>query len=198
MERIFDAYGVEIEEHSEHSYVVRPSEQMHSEDFPGLPEDGLTLTYRRATALVREDYAFLTWEHPMVAACLERLLGEETGNSSLSLLEGHDLPPGTLLLEALYVLDPVAPSALRAGRFLPPTLIRTLVDEQTRDRHRILPYGRVAQWVRPVERSLAAQVIRRSRERLGELLEASARLADERKAGLLAESLRRMMERLHR
>jgi len=130
----------------------------------------------------------------MVAACLERLLGEDTGNSTLSLLEGHDIPPGTLLLEALYVLDPVAPRYLRAGRFLPPTLIRTLVDEHARDQDQALPYARVQQLIRPVERSLAAQVIRQSRERLGELLENNARLADERKATLLNESLRRMME----
>jgi ATP-dependent helicase HepA len=91
-------------------------------------------------------------------------------------------------------LDPVAPRRLRAGRFLPPTLIRILVDESGRDREQRLTYAQVQVLIRPVERSLAAQVIRRSRERLVELLQASARLAEERKAALLSESLRRMME----
>jgi ATP-dependent helicase HepA len=167
---------------------------MRSEDFPGLSQDGMTLTYERGTALTREDYAFVTWEHPMVTACMEMLLGDDTGNSTLSLLEGHDLVPGTLLLEALYVLDPVAPRSLRAGRFLPPTLIRTLVDELGRDRRLQLPHERVAGLAKPVERALAAQAIRQSRERLGELIDIGARLANERKRVLIGEALRRMME----
>ena len=194
IERVFDAYGVELEAHSERSYLARPSEHMRSEDFPGLGEDGLTFTYHRSTALVREDYAFLTWEHPMVTAWVERLQGEETGNSTLSLLQGHGLPSGTLLLEALYVLDPVAPRHLRAGRFLPPTLIRVLLDERGRDRDQALPYSRVQELAKPVERSLAVQVIRQSRECLVALLETVARLAEGRKTTLLNASLRHMME----
>ena len=64
MERIFDQFGVDQEHHSTTSIALRPGEHMLEHSFPGLPEDGLTATYKRDTALTREEFQFLSWEHP--------------------------------------------------------------------------------------------------------------------------------------
>ncbi|RYZ86424.1 MAG: RNA polymerase-associated protein RapA, partial [Moraxellaceae bacterium] len=42
MDAVFDAFGIDSEKHSEHSLVLHPSDHMRIEQFPGLPESGLT------------------------------------------------------------------------------------------------------------------------------------------------------------
>ena len=64
MERVCDQFGVDQQYHSLHSVVLQPGDHMHEHSFPGLSEDGLTATYDRSKALVREDMQFHTWEHP--------------------------------------------------------------------------------------------------------------------------------------
>ena len=39
-----------------------------------------------------------------------------------------------VLLEALYVVECIAPRGLQAGRFLPPTLLRLVVDQNHLER----------------------------------------------------------------
>lgn len=40
--------------------VLTPSDHMLVPDFPGLPEDGCTITFERDVALSREDAQFIT------------------------------------------------------------------------------------------------------------------------------------------
>jgi SNF2 family DNA or RNA helicase len=72
-------------------------------DFPGLPEDGCTITFERDVALSREDAQFITWEHPLIINGLDLILSGDTGSSTISLLKNKALPVGTLLLELIYV-----------------------------------------------------------------------------------------------
>ena len=73
---------------------------MKTSHFPGLKEDGMTVTYSRSKALVREDMEFLSWEHPMVCESMEMIVGSELGNASLVTISVKGLMPGTLLLES--------------------------------------------------------------------------------------------------
>lgn len=41
--------------------VLTPSDHMLVPDFPGLSEDGITITFDREVALAREDAQFITW-----------------------------------------------------------------------------------------------------------------------------------------
>jgi ATP-dependent helicase HepA len=76
--------------------------------------------------LEREHEAFLTWDHPMVRAALDLLLGSESGNASFGLWES---PGGKrMLLEAWLVVECVAPAHLHVERFLPQTPLRIAVD----------------------------------------------------------------------
>src|SRR5690606_40057980 len=47
LEDVFEAFGVDSERHSEHSLVLHPSDHMRVPHFPGLPEDGVTVTFQR-------------------------------------------------------------------------------------------------------------------------------------------------------
>ncbi|MDH5562828.1 MAG: helicase-related protein, partial [Nitrospirota bacterium] len=47
LEHAFDCFGVEVEDHSLHSWVLRPGAYLQVEQFPELPEDGITVTTNR-------------------------------------------------------------------------------------------------------------------------------------------------------
>jgi len=128
MQKTWNRFGVDFEDHSENAYVVRPGTHMFIGSFPGLPEEGLTITYDRSTALSRDDMHFITWEHPMTTGAIDLILGENKGNASVCILKNKAVKAGTILVEALYKLECVAPKYLQAQRFLPYQCFRLLTD----------------------------------------------------------------------
>jgi ATP-dependent helicase HepA len=99
-----------------------------ADSFPGLPSEGLTVTCDRPSALAREDVSFLTWDHPLVTGALDLLLGAEKGNCSFA--RWPDAKTAGLYVEAVFLLECVAPPPLHIDRFLPPTPLRVLVDHR--------------------------------------------------------------------
>ena len=132
MNRIFDHFGVTVEDVDDRSYHLSPG-QLFTDCFPGLPEEGMMVTCDRKRALGREDVGFLTWDHPMVRGSIDLILSSEKGNSSIVVWgdETVDAPP--ILIEAIYVLESVAPARLHVDRFLPPTPVRVVVDMSGQD-----------------------------------------------------------------
>ena len=126
---LFDIVGINQDDRGENLIVLTPSDHMLVPDFPGLPEDGCTITFERDVALSREDAQFITWEHPLIRNGLDLILSGDTGSSTISLLKNKALPVGTLLLELIYVVEAQAPKQLQLNRFLPPTPVRLLLDK---------------------------------------------------------------------
>ncbi|MGZ4954329.1 MAG: RNA polymerase-associated protein RapA [Methylobacter sp.] len=133
MEDVFECYGVDTEFHSPDCFIVRPSDHLRVSHFPGLTEDGLTLTVNRQIALAREDMQFMTWEHPLVTASMDMVLSSETGNAAISVIKHSDLKAGQFFLECLFIVECSAPAELQIGRFLPHTPIRVLIDQNQKD-----------------------------------------------------------------
>jgi ATP-dependent helicase HepA len=131
--KLCDAFGVEFEGHSNHSYIIRPGDHMQVHHFPELKEEGVTVTFDRETALVHEDRLFISWEHPMLIGGLDLLLGSERGNTALSVCKLAGMKTGEMLLEVVYILECVVPGHLQANRFLPPTVVRLLIDSRGAD-----------------------------------------------------------------
>ncbi|QHM73987.1 RNA polymerase-associated protein RapA [Mixta intestinalis] len=127
---LFDIIGINQEDRSDNLIVLTPSDHMLVPDFPGLPEEGCTITFDRAQALAREDAQYITWEHPIIRNGLDLILSGDTGSCALSLLKNKALPVGTLLIELIYVVEAQAPKHLQLTRFLPPTPVRLLVDRK--------------------------------------------------------------------
>jgi len=125
---LFDIVGINQEDRSDNLIVLTPSDHMLVPDFPGLPEEGCTVTFNRNQALSREDTQFITWEHPLIRNGLDLILSGDTGSCALSLLKNKALPVGTLLVEMIYVVEAQAPKHLQLTRFLPPTPVRLLMD----------------------------------------------------------------------
>lgn len=130
MIRLFDHFGIEVEEMSSRTYLLTPG-SLFTDAFPAIPRDGTTVTADRRNALQRDDIGFLTWDHPMVTGGMDLLLGSEHGNSAFAIW--HSSEERDVMLEALYVLEVVAPARLHVDRFLPPTPMRVLMSERHGD-----------------------------------------------------------------
>ncbi|MGJ8642502.1 MAG: helicase-related protein [Luteolibacter sp.] len=123
--RLFDHLGLDIADLSERSFIFKHGQRM-SDSLSDVPEEGLSVTFDRTTALSREDLGFLTFDHPLFRDALSQLLDGFSGNAAFAT---WDTGKGTsVLLECAFVLETLAPSRLQLDRFLPPTLMRVIVD----------------------------------------------------------------------
>lgn len=132
MNRIFDHFGVSVEDIDSRTFHLKPG-QLFTDSFPGLPDEGTTVTCDRTKALSREDIGFLTWDHPMVRGAIDLSLSSEKGNSCIVVWKDPSVEAPAILIEAIYVLESVAPARLHVDRFLPPTPVRVLVDLSGKD-----------------------------------------------------------------
>ncbi len=131
MEDCFDCFGVDVEEINEVATFIRPNDNMFIPYFPHLHSEGQTITFDRREALDREDYQFLTWDHPMVREVSNLILSESYGNMTVAMRK--DGGGKKSFVEAYFVTDCPAPDFLDTKRFFPPTLIRVLVDKDGED-----------------------------------------------------------------
>ena len=177
MESVFDQFGVEQEHHSTASIVIRPGEHMTGHSFPGLPEEGLTATYRRDIALAREDFHFLSWEHPMVSGAMDMVMNGEFGNTAFCSLKLPLLKAGTILLEAIFTVNSPAPSALQLHRYLPLTTVRVVVDSKLNDLSEILRERHFNKLGQKVRRHTAQDFVRHTRGQIVTMIERAEQLA---------------------
>lgn len=159
MHRMFDRYGVNYDELRENVELLSPGENQRSH-FPGLIEEGMSVTFNRETALSNETLHYLTWEHPMVVESLEMIANEEKGNASLITLKNTGLPPSTIIIEAMFHLNAPADSSLQISRFLPADSIRLVADERLIDRTKVLDGQFIQNNYSSVPLNVALQVIK--------------------------------------
>jgi ATP-dependent helicase HepA len=193
-----DSYGVDQDHHSEHAVILRPTDHMLTGYFPGLREDGTTVTFNRAQALSREDMAFLTWEHPIITEAMEMVTTTELGNAAIATLSLKGIPAGTLLLETIYCINCVAPRYLQVERFLPISPIRLLVDSRGKDLADIMPHARLNQLCERVKKPVALQIIKQVQQQAEEKMKHAATLAEGRRSDIAAAAETRMRDELGR
>ncbi|MCG2580840.1 MAG: RNA polymerase-associated protein RapA [Marinobacter sp.] len=178
MVEAFDILGVDMEDHSEHADVLKPGEQYHAGHVSELPEDGLTVTWSRQQALEREDMAFMSWEHPLVTGVMDSVTSSGLGKAALASLSVKALPPGTLLLEALFTVHCPAPESLQLSRYLPVSPLRLLVDVNGRDLSAALPHDRLNDLCSNIRRRTAQAIVPQIRPQVETLVDHAERLAD--------------------
>lgn len=170
MEALFNAFGIDSEDHSENALILRPSEKMLDASFPLGNDEGVTISYDRNLALSREDMQFLTWEHPMVQGGMDLVLSGSMGNTAVAIIKNKALKPGTLLLEVLFVSEVVAPKALQLTRFLPPIALRCLLDAKGNDLATKVSFDTLNDQLESVSRSNANKFIQAQRDPLSQLI----------------------------
>ncbi len=196
--RVFDCYGIESEHHSDACQIIRPGDQMQNSSFPGLHSEGMTITYERDTALTNEDVHYITWEHPLTTGALEMVLNNEQGNTAIAAIKHPAVPAGTLLLECLFVLESSGNSALQSSRYLPPTLIRVMIDPQGRDYSSDLS-SEVLQEIRTrVNRETTHKIIRAFGKKFREMVPLAEQQAEKLVPAFLTEAQNRSQTMLTR
>ncbi len=187
---LFDIVGINQDDRGENMIVLTPSDHMLVPDFPGLPEDGCTITFERDVALSREDAQFVTWEHPIIRNGLDLILSGDTGSSTISLLKNKALPVGTLLVELIYVVEAQAPKQLQLNRFLPSTPIRLLVDKNGNNLAAQVEFETFNRQLSAVNRHTGSKLVNAVQQEVHTILQkGEAQVADAAKA--LIEAARR-------
>lgn len=190
---VFEHYFVSVEEIAPRTYELG-SAGLFAECFPGLPTEGLTVTCDRRRALAREEMQFLTWDHPLVEGALDLLLGSGPGNSSFA--HWADEKVVGVYLEAVYVLECIAPPHLHVDRFLPPTPVRVFVDQRGADAARDFAREALAPRLRPGDAGPLFERREFREELLPGLLERAKEIATGHVAALVAQARREMSARL--
>lgn len=197
MEQVFDSFGIDHEKHSEKSLVLHPSDHMRLEEFPGLPEDGMTITYDRRQALSREDIQFLTWEHPLVRGAQDLISLSEFGNTAFCTLKLPPLKPGALMLEALFVLHCPAPAELQLFRYMPQSLLRVLLDDKGKDLSAVLGINQLSKLLQKVPRNNAQDLVRHARPTLTTMVQKAEEITAAKQEELIAEAQAKVGEQLN-
>jgi ATP-dependent helicase HepA len=195
LETVFDSYGVTVEEHSEGCYILRPGEQLRVPHFPELPEDGLTVTLRRDIALAREEVAFLTWEHPLVLGAIDLVLNSEHGNATIGFTTHSKLAAGQMLIETFHRIDCAAPRRLQLSRYLPTTLIRTLLDHHGR-LLKDIPEAELEELPQVFEQEKVRAFLGRQKGNLGKLLSIAENHAARQLPELISAGSARMLDEM--
>lgn len=167
---LFDVIGLEQEDLGEQSIVISPTGHMLVPDFPGLDEEGNTVTFDRQIALMREEVKFLTWDHPMIRNGIDLITSGDIGKSAISILVNKNLPAGTLLLEAIYIVEAQAPKGLQLTRFLPPTSIRLLLDTKGNDMASQVSFAGLEKQLKPVNKQMANKIAKMTRPEIEKLI----------------------------
>lgn len=176
-ERLLEEFGVEQEDHSSLSWVIRPSDHMKHSYFPGLKEDGNTVTLDRLKALSRDDIEFLTWEHPMVVESMDMMVKGDAGNATMTTISVKGLKPGTLLLESYYTLETIAPKHLQLQRYLSLKPLRLLMDVNGKDLSNVVSHDALNGLSQPLKRKVGRQVIAQMKSQVQHVIDKSEKQA---------------------
>jgi ATP-dependent helicase HepA len=193
MAKVFHEYGVEHENHSENTELLRPSGHMKTTHFPGLKEDGTLVTYSRTKALIHEDIEFLSWEHPMVNESMEMTLDGELGNATVTTISIKSIPLGTVFLETFYTINCAAPKYLQLDRFVPFTPIRILMDVTGKNLSKILDFNQLNSMCQPVKRHLGYPIVKQIHSTIETILEKSNTLAEQQMAEVIHKAQSEML-----
>ena len=195
MENVYDCFGIDNELHSEGCFIITPTEHMISH-FPGLSEDGLTITYDRNIALSFEDAHYISWEHPITNTAMDMVLSNEMGNTSVTAMEYAGVKAGSVLLECLFSLEGAPIEALQTNRYLPPTMIRVVCDERGADHNLKLPHNNVNALRQFVERGIGNKIVKAKKKILKAMLTRSEKFAELKSARILEQAHQHATETL--
>ncbi len=169
MDTVFDCFGIDTDIHTTNSLVLHQNEYMQT-PFPGLTDEGMTITYDRETALSNEDIRYVSWEHPLVTSSMENIVTHERGNVAMVALKYTGVKAGTLLIEGLYILESNSADTLQASRYLPQTTIRIVLDQLGNLHHDKLDHQQISQAQQIIKAEARKKIIRAHGQQLRKLI----------------------------
>lgn len=191
MIKAWDILGIHQDDRSDTSIVLTPAEHMQGH-YPGVDEDGVTVTFDRNTALAQEDIQFLSWDHPMVQGTLDIITNDNMGNSSVAILFNKQLPVGSFFVEFIYVAEASAPPSLQLGRYLPATPIRLLLEKTGKNLAANVPFDNFNRQLKPVGRQTASKLVSALQSVVHPLISKAEHYAEAQLAVIREQALQKM------
>lgn len=176
-EQLCDNFGIDIDEHSAHSWVLQQGSH-YKGGFKDLSEEGTTVTFDRRTALANEDYKYLTWEHPLVTDGIDQIIGSYEGNATIGTIKLAGIPAGLMMVECLFTANVIAAKGLQVGRYMPPQLLRVVVDAQQRSIGKAIPFSALKGAVKKVNRGVAKQIVEGQKAEIEAMIARAQQLAE--------------------
>lgn len=132
MVNLWNQLGVDTEDMNDPwTFLIRPGDNMYLPHFPGLDNEGMTVTFKRENALKFDDMTFLTWDHPMVVGIMDFISSKEMGNCTIASWKTPSKE--SFLFEGYFLLSAVAEKKLQIQKWFPPTPLRVLLNAQMQD-----------------------------------------------------------------
>ena len=132
MKRFMASTNIDFDEQSNGTVIIKPTDQMQVQGLT-LDEEGMTATFYRDQAQLREDAQYLTLEHPFTESVMEMINTQGFGSTNVAVLKSAALPQGSVLIEVWFKVDVIAPKALNLASSLPQQLVRVLLSEKGQD-----------------------------------------------------------------
>ena len=197
MERIYDCYGVDSEIRGQDCWVITPGDNMLAK-MPGLPDDGMTVTYNRTVALSNEDVRFMSWEHPFVRNAMDMVLTSEFGNAALATIKYAGVKPGTLLLECNFLMEFSDDCKFESQRYFPNSSVPVLIDENKQEHGQLLDADLLRRILQPVDADTSLKIVKAKQSEISTLLDLATQIADREVPKLVQAAKQRSEEVLGR
>jgi ATP-dependent helicase HepA len=194
MTLVFEHFKIEMEDLAARTYFLHPT-NINATAFPSVPEEGVSATFDRKRALIREEIDFITWDHPMATGAIDLVLMSGTGSVAFAELRGKHTPG--LLFEVLFVMETAGKQSHSVDRFLPNTPLRIVVDHSGRNVPHIFTLDRMENRLMsaPFEGLIKNEQLMETV--LPKMLEMAAEYADELKTIEMEKGLKRMNQHLN-
>ena len=177
MEQVFDAFNIDYIEHSENIKIIEPIESIQNDVFLKLKNDRMTITTDRATALVREDVEFFSFEHPMIEDVMDFIITGDFGNATMATVSLNNINPGSIFLETVFACECLSPKHMQLQRFLPLSPIRFFHDEKHRDIGHVLTHEKLNQHCKSLAANIIKPIVPHIRSKVEKMLEQMEKLA---------------------
>lgn len=164
LDRYFEAVNIDYSIQRDHSWIVHPidAQEVNIEGIESLPfsEDGMTLTFNRKQALVREDMDYMTYEHPLITSILDMIVSGTFGNTQVAILKSAAMPQGMLLIETHFRIEAICPKHFNLSAYLPQQVLRVFLTERGDDLTKVATSEKILPLIERLDKAKARQVIK--------------------------------------
>lgn len=177
------------------SYVIQPTEDLLY-PLQTLPDEGMTVTFSRRVATAREDYHFISFEHPFVRELMATLLSDNTGKASIGLFSDSNKPVGAFIVQCQFVIQ--AASQAEHNPYLTPQSFVVSCD------HANQIFNETVESIHRVKKVIAAKLITALAAQIKQAIRTCENTASEQAVHIKNNALQHMqltlgteLERLH-
>jgi ATP-dependent helicase HepA len=178
MKRFMAATNIDFDEQSNGTVIIKPTDQMQVQGLT-LDEDGMTATFYRDQAQLREDAQYLTLEHPFTESVMEMINTQGFGSTNVAVLKSAALPQGSVLIEVWFKVDVIAPKALNLPSSLPQQLVRVLLSEKGQDLSQKIAPEILKPYLHHLDSNSCRQVVKARRDVIEERYNQALNIAKE-------------------